>query len=167
MNPIDTLLLTLIDTQRQASASELAIILDHVAHASFAEYRAHVPTPVRMGLQKLGITLAPGKIRAVEWHLLKRVYLDQQWPIGTTEAEFIKDLQQAVVNSHVQVWTYRYYTHPYAGFLSPSHVQQAPQPEQYIFVAYSPIFGTMTTAYQTSDIDHVFDPAFTDIVQHR
>jgi len=167
MTQADELILNLIDTGYQATASELAMIVAYVAQASFAGYRSHVPTPVRMGLQKLGVTLAAGKVRTVEWHLLKRIYLDQQWPVGTTEGEFVKDLQQAVLNPQVQVWTYRYYTHPYVSFLSPSHIQQVPQPEQNIFVAYSPVFGTMTTAYQTSGVDNVFDPAFTNIVQHR
>ena len=167
MTPIDALILTLIDRQRQATENELAAIIEHVAQAPFASYRSHVPTPVRKGLEKLGMSLAPGKVPTVEWHLLKRVYLDQQWPVGTTEDDFLRDLHQAIVHPQVQVWTYRYYTHPYIGFLAPSHVQQVPQPERHIFVAYSPVFGTITTAYQTSGIDHVFDPAFLTIVQHR
>ena len=167
MAQVDELILEFIDTGRQASADELEVIVAHVAQAPFASYRSHVPSSVRIDLQRIGVPLAPGKVRTVAWHLLKRVYLDQQWPVGTTEVDFVQDLHQAVSHQARQIWTYRYYTHPYIGFLSPFHVQQSPQPERNIFVAYSPTFGTITTAYQTDGIDNVFDPAFTDIVKHR
>jgi len=167
MTAVDDLILQLIETGRQASAEEVAAMVGHVAQAPFASYLAHVPSPVRIGLAQVGIILPTGKVRAVEWHLLKRIYLDQQWPIGTTEAEFVADLHRTLLQVQTQLWTYRYYTHPYAGFLSPAFRQEAAQPQQYIFVAYSPLFGTMTTAYQTGGIVNVFDATFSDIVQHR
>lgn len=167
MTTVDDLILKLIETGRQASAEEVAAIVAHVTQAPFASYLAHVPSSVRIGLAQVGITLPPGKVRTVEWHLLKRIYLDQQWPVGTTEAAFVADLHQALLHAQTQLWTYRYYTHPYAGFLSPSSVQQVAQPQRYIFVAYSPVFGTITTAYQTSGIGSVFDATFSEIVQHR
>jgi hypothetical protein len=167
MTAIDDLILKLIETGRQASAEEVTAIIDHVAQAPFASYLAHVPSPVRIGLAQVGITLPPGKVRAVEWHLLKRIYLDKQWPVGTTEAAFMADLHRALLHEQTQIWTYRYYTHPYAGFLSPSAIQQVAQPQRYIFVAYSPAFGTITTAYQTNGVANVFDLTFSDIVQHR
>jgi hypothetical protein len=164
---IDDLILNLLETGRQAAAEEVAAIIAHVAQAPFASYLAHVPPAVRVGLAQVGITLPAGKVPAVEWHLLKRIYLDQQWPIGTTEAAFIGDLHQALLHGQTKIWTYRYYSYPYVGFLSPSAVQQALQPQRYIFVAYSPMFGTITTAYQTSGINNVFDATFSDLVQHR
>jgi hypothetical protein len=167
MTAIDGLILQLIETGQRASVEEVALLVAHVSQAPFASYPSHVPPLVRLGLQQAGIALPSGKVRSVEWHLLKRIYLDQQWPVGTTEAEFIADLHQAIVHARAEVWTYRYYSHPYVGFLSPSHVQQRPQVERYIFVAYSPIFGTITTAYQTGGINHVFDATFSDLVQHR
>lgn len=104
---------------------------------------------------------------SVEWHLLERVYLDQQWPPGTTVAQYVDDLHRAILHPDVEVWTYRYFGQPFAGFLSPSHVQGLPGSEQYIFVAYSPVFGTLTTGYQTSGRQKVFDVRCTDLVRHR
>ena len=167
MMAIDALILTLIETGRRASVEEVALLVAHVAQAPFASYPSQVPPLVRVGLQQAGITLPSGKVRSVEWHLLKRIYLDQQWPIGTTEAEFIADLHRAILHPRTEIWTYRYYSHPYAGFLSSSHVQQRSQVERSIFVAYSPLFGTITTAYQTGGISHVVDATFSDLVQHR
>jgi len=102
MAATDDLILNLIETGRQASAEEVAAIVAHVAQAPFASYLAHVPSPVRMGLAQVGITLPFGKVRTVEWHLLKRIYLDQQWPVGTTEAAFVADLHQALLHAQTQ-----------------------------------------------------------------
>ncbi len=167
MTAIDGLILNLIKTGRRASVGEVTLLVAHVAQAPFASYPSQVPPLVRVGLQQAGITLPSGKVRSVEWHLLKRIYLDQQWPIGTTEAEFIADLHRAILHPRTEIWTYRYYSHPYAGFLSPSDVQHRSQAERSIFVAYSPVFGTITTAYQTGGINQVFDATFSDLVQHR
>ena len=74
MTPIDALILTLIDKQRQATKNELAAILDHVAQAPFAGYRSHVPKPVRTGLKKLGVSHPPGKISTID-HVFDPAFL--------------------------------------------------------------------------------------------
>jgi hypothetical protein len=163
----DDIILDLIATGRQATPAELATIIGHVSRVPFSTRLSRVPLKVRTGLAQLGIVLPAGKIRSIEWHLLERIYLDEQWPVGTTEVQFVADLHQAVLHAQVQVWTYRYYTRPYAGFLAPSHVQQVPQPERYIFVAYSAFWSTMTTGHQASSVTSVFRQGVTDIVQHR
>lgn len=164
--PADALILELIDTGRQATADELKAIIEHVAQAPFATYLSRVPGRVRRPLAQMGI-VTPARMPSVEWHLLERVYLDEQWPVGATVAQYMADLQQAVRHPDVQVWTYRYYGEPFAGFLAPSHVQQVPQPEAYIFVSYSPTYDTITTGYQTSGIAVALRQGCTDILQHR
>jgi len=67
----------------------------------------------------------------------------------------------------VPAWTYRYAGHAYTGFMAPSHVQQVPRPELYIFVADSPVFSTITTGYQASSVASVFYKGVTDVVQHK
>lgn len=65
MAAVDNLLLTLIETGRQALAEEVAAIIAHVAQAPFASYLSHVPHTIRIGLEQAGIQLPPGKVRAV------------------------------------------------------------------------------------------------------
>ncbi|HYN89462.1 MAG TPA: hypothetical protein VER55_13080, partial [Ardenticatenaceae bacterium] len=101
MRTTDDLILDLLSTGRRATHVEVAEIVAHVGQAPFATRLSHVPTSVRKQLHEAGVNLPAGKIRAIDWHLLKRVYLDEQWPGGTTEAEFVADLHQAV--SHTQV----------------------------------------------------------------
>jgi hypothetical protein len=56
---------------------------------------------------------------------------------------------------------------PFAGFLTPSPVQGAVNPEKYIFVAYSPVYSMITTGYQASDASKVFTAIYSDLVQHQ
>lgn len=166
MPTADAIILDLITTGHQATADELEAIIAHVARASFASYLSRVPTKVRQALGQQGVS-CPARMPSVEWHLLERVYLDQQWPPGTTTTQYVHDLHQAVLHPDAEVWTYRYFGQPSAGFLSPSHVQGLPGSERYLFVAYSPTFGTLTTGYQASDRQKVFDVNYTALVRHQ
>ena len=103
----------------------------------------------------------------MEWHLLKRIYDEQQWPIGTIVLQYVDDLHRAVQHPDAGVWTYRYYGRPYAGFLAPSHVRGAPYLLPFIYVAYDPQFGVITTGYQASGYGTVFDSHCTDVQRHR
>ena len=166
MSDVDALILDLITTERQATPEEVADIVAHVAQAPFATYLARVPKRLRRLLAKRGIAL-PARLPSLEVHLLKRIHDEQQWPIGTTADQYVTDLRQAVSHPDVQVWTYRYFGQSFAGFLAPSHVQGAPRPEAYIFVAYSPLYGTITTGYQASDASQIFNEKYTELVQHQ
>lgn len=166
MTTADVIILDLIATARQATPDEVAVIIAHVAQASFVTYLSRVPIRVREGLGHYGLN-CPARMSNIEWHLLERVYLDEQWPPGTTVAEYVHDLHQAIKHAEVEVWTYRYFDRPYAGFFSPSHVQGLPGSEPYLFVAYSPVFGTLTTGYQTAARQNVFDVNCRVLIQHR
>jgi hypothetical protein len=166
MTQIDTLILDCIDHGRQASSEELALIVAHVTQAPFASYQTKVPTQLRQLLTGKGFQL-PAKLSSLEIHWLKRVNEEEQWSKETTPPQYVADLQQAVRHPDVQLWFYRYYGHPFAGFLSPSHVRGAKGIEAYIFVAYSPIHGTITTGYQASSIHTIFTDGYTDLKQQR
>ena len=74
---------------------------------------------------------------------------------------------EAVQHPEVAIWTYRYFGRPYVGFLAPSHVRFVPLPLPYIYVAYDPQYGTVTTGYQASGYGAVFDSHCLDLVRHR
>jgi hypothetical protein len=163
---VDHLILALIATGHQATPDELTAIIAHVAQAPFATYVSRVPTKLRQLLATRGDTV-PARLPSLDIHLLKRVYDEQQWPVGTTSEQYVTDLHYAVSHPNAQVWTYRYFSHPFVGFLAPSHVQGGIRMETDIFVAYSPIYGTITTGYQTSGVDSVFTHGFTDLLPHQ
>jgi hypothetical protein len=162
----DDIILELIATGRQATMNEIDTIIAHVAQAPFATYLARVPNKLRALLAAQGIQVS-AKLPSVEWHLLKRVYEEHQWPAGTTVGVYVDDLHRAVRHPDVRLWTYRYYNRPYAGFMAPSHVQAVLKPLAFIYVAYDPRFSTITTGYQASSVGTIFDQNCTDIVYHR
>jgi hypothetical protein len=166
MTSADQIIHDLVATQRQATTDEIVTILISVAQASFATYLARVPNALRRLLVRRGIDVAP-KLSSLEWHLLKRIYVERQWPEDTTAAMYESDLRRAVQHPEVAVWTYRYFGRPYAGFLAPSHVRSAPLPLPYLYVAYDPQYGTITTGYQVSGYGALFDSNCTTMVRHR
>ena len=166
MKSVNDLIVDLITTGRQATAEELAIIIAHVAQAPFATYLSRVLKRLRRLIAKGG-AIVPRKLSSLEIHLFKRIYFEKQWPVGTTAKKYVADLHQAISHPDVYVWTYRYFGPPFVSFLAPSHVQGGFKPERYIFVAYSPLHGTITTGYQASDSSKILTDEFTELVQHR
>jgi len=166
MPTVDNLITELISSGRQASTEELAVIIADAAKAPFATYWSRVPIELRELLAERGIVV-PTRLPSLQRHLLKRIYGEEQWPVGTTAEQYIADLHQAVTHPVVQIWTYRYLAQPFAGFLAPSHVQGGVRPERYIFVAYNPTYKTLTTGYQASDVQSIFTAEYTDLVRHQ
>lgn len=166
VSTINQLILELIDSDRRATSDEAEAMIAHVAQAPFASYLSRVPGRIRRPLAQLGI-LIPRKMPNVEWHLLERVHLDQQWPVGTTTSQYLADLHQAVQHPYAQMWTYYYYEKPHVAFLAPSHIEHVPKPEAYIFVCYSPIFDSITTGYQASSPLAAFGPSCERLIQHK
>jgi len=166
MSQVDALILNLVDTGRQASVSELAMIVAHVAQAPFAGYLARVPNQLRQLLSDQGVQLLP-KLSPLEIHLHKRINEEEQWPKGTTAAQYVADLHQAIVHIDAQIWHYRYYGQPFVGFLSPTHVQGTEGTRAYIFVAYSPTYGTITTGYQATSANTIFTDGYDGLMRQR
>jgi hypothetical protein len=109
----------------------------------------------------------PFKPDASEAHLLKRIYYDQQWPVGTTTDQFVADLRLAIRHPDASVWTYEYFDEPCVGLLAPSHIRGTPGAKPYIFVVYSARYGTLTTGYQATGPEMVFNEKHQRLTQHR
>lgn len=167
MNHVDQLILTLISINRRATDGELQALLTHVAQAPFSRRPLKINHWLRQELEARGLRVPFEKLPSVEIHLLKRIYLDRQWPPGTPVDQFIADLHQAVQHPDVQVWTYRWLGEAFAGFLAPSHVQNVLNPEEFIFVAYSADHSQIKTGFQASSPDAIFTDAFENLTRHR
>jgi len=57
------------------------------------------------------------------WHLLKRVYVDQDWPADTSQEDLAADIMATIQNARTEIYVYGYYrTDPPRlqwGFLNP------------------------------------------------
>lgn len=167
MHDVDQLLLTLVNLNRQATDEELSQMITHVAQAPFSSRPVKMTRWLRQALEARGVRSPGEKLPSVDIHLLKRLYLDRQWPTGTTVEQFLADLHQAVRHPAVQVWTYRWLGEACAGFLSPSPLQHVPNPEAYIFVAYSADHGVIRTGFQASSPDAIFVAGVAHLTRHR
>jgi hypothetical protein len=122
------LILSLIAAGRQATDDELQCIVAHIACAPFSTRMVCTTRWLREQLAQQDI-IVESQVPSVQVHLLKRVYIERQWPVGTTTENYLNDLHQAVKRHATRIWTYRYYAEPYIGILAPSHRQDAPSPE--------------------------------------
>jgi hypothetical protein len=43
------------------------------------------------------------------WHLLKRIYVDQDWPVGTTMEQFNQDARSTIQDPETKIYVYGYY----------------------------------------------------------
>lgn len=43
------------------------------------------------------------------WHLLKRIYVDKEWPTNTTMEDLSKDARTVICNRTTEIWVYGYY----------------------------------------------------------
>ncbi len=163
---IDTLIKELIQSGRQATDDELSQIIDHVTQAPLASRLIRPPGWLREALAQRDITL-PARVSAGEAHLLKRTYYDQQWPVDTSLDEFVADLRHAIRHQEAHMWTYEYFDEPHVSFLAPSHIRGTPGAKPYIFVAYSARYGTLTTGYQASGPETIFNDKHQRLMQHR
>jgi hypothetical protein len=167
VDSIVQLILTLIGSQRQATNEELQQIIAYVAQAQFSSRPLKINRRLRHELEVQGGQVPSEPLPSVEIHLLKRIHLDKQWPLGTSVDGFIADLHQAVQHPEVQVWTYRWLGEAFAGFLAPSHVQNVSNPEPLIFVAYSADYDTIKTGFQASSSNAIFSDAFENLTRHQ
>jgi len=163
---VDALITELIESGRQATEDELSQIVAHVARAPLASHLIRPPGWLREELARLGVTM-PARVPAGETHLLKRIYYDQQWPIGTAIDQFVADLRLAIRHRDASVWTYEYFGEPCVGLLAPSHIRVTPGAKPYIFVVYSARYETLTTGYQATGPETVFNDKHQRLTQHR
>jgi len=128
----------------------LARIIAHVAVADFSRRLVRVDKRLA-GLVYQGTTITvQTRLPSVEAHLLKRIYIEQQWLPSTTVDQYLADAHTSAQHADVEVWTYRWQGHATAGFLSPWHGVTAPKSERCIFVAYVANYGRIVTCFQAS-----------------
>lgn len=102
------LILDLCMTRRPATAEEITTVVTHVAQAPFATYLVRVPVQLQEALAMYGIQLS-GKQPSLEQHLLKRIYDEKQWPVGTSPERYVADLHQAIlqwISYAIDAWSY-------------------------------------------------------------
>jgi hypothetical protein len=166
MADVDELIIELVESGRKATEEELARIVKQVAQAPLASRTIRPPRWWREALIRRG-EAAPTRVSAAEFHLRRRIDVEEQWPAGTTLAQYESDLRRVCVHLSARVWTYEYFSEPCVGILAPSHVQGPPGARPFLFVAYSALYGRLSTGYQARGPEAIFDESYQNLTQHR
>jgi hypothetical protein len=102
---IETLIEQLIWQGQRAGPEQVEQIIRHVAAAPFTPELLEVDEALWGGFWQLDV-IAPGyRLPAVELALLRAMRLEGRWPEGTNVAEFLADLQAAVIHPLAGVWS--------------------------------------------------------------
>lgn len=48
-------------------------------------------------------------IPTAKWHLLKRIYIDRDWPDDTTIEKLTEDAKKVILDNSSEIWVYGYY----------------------------------------------------------
>ncbi|HLH26573.1 MAG TPA: hypothetical protein VK066_28970 [Chloroflexota bacterium] len=153
-DPEQRLLRELLTTGRQATDAEVVQILDRIATAPFSGLVRRVPAKDR-GYSYQGHRLGAREL-SLTYHLTKRVAIEEQWSPGTTETQYVADLQTAArAASYLAVYHYgsdvaAAALAERAGIIPATRLGR--QPQALILVLYSADQGRLITGYQVSSV---------------
>ena len=84
--------------------------------------------------------------------------IDRQWSEGTTEEEYVADLQRIVEDADTQLLIYDRGQGPVAAAIGPNRIpvrRLEAMAQPYLFIAYSADRGSIITGYQVSQLSQV------------
>jgi hypothetical protein len=157
----DQLIIELIRSRRAATADEVRRILERMAPAPFDDRPRRVPVQER-GLKYLDWTLER-RMPSPIYHLVKRVAIEEQWAVGTTEEQYVSDLQVAVRHPAARLVVYERRggcmaaTVTLTSLVLPVERMNLGTLEM-LLVVFSADRGTIVSGYQFSESDTVAIP---------
>jgi hypothetical protein len=104
-HPIDRLIREIITTPRWPTDLEIGQIIERIATSPFDPDQNVLVRKKHQGLRYQDQMLGE-RASSLTYHLIKRVVDDQQWAFGTTAAEYLADLRQAVRSSDARLVVY-------------------------------------------------------------
>jgi hypothetical protein len=94
-------------------------------------------------------------------HLLKRVFINEQWRIGTTSEEFLADIRAAILHGAARIVVYERRGGAIVGILSENVTPSARRGNlslPLVYIVYSSDRGSIISAYQASDVQAIVIP---------
>ena len=86
------------------------LVRDIRQKASNAKWGTHLLRWRYFEVQHDGITYHRNSLIPSDlWHLLKRVYVDQEWPMDTSQEDLDRDIQETVLHPEADIYVYGYY----------------------------------------------------------
>lgn len=86
------------------------IVRTVIQKASAINWGAHLLRWRYFDVSHAGVTYRRGAlIPTAVWHLLKRIYVDQDWPADTTLEQLNRDARATIESPDTEIWVYGYY----------------------------------------------------------
>lgn len=86
------------------------VVREIIAKASIANWGTHLLRWRYFDVAHEGITYhKDALIPTALWHLLKRIYVDQDWPPDTTQEQLDEDARTTVLDPSSEIYVYGYY----------------------------------------------------------
>ena len=153
LHPVDQLIRELIQGGRRANEQDVQRILDRLTTVPFDPFVRLVRLRHR-GLNYQGIILG-ARALSLDYHLVQRVIVDQQWAVGTTGAAYVADLRNAVRHPTSELAVYERRGGHVAVVLAPTAAVVVPTARGRrwlpgLLVTYSADRGIIVTGYQVS-----------------
>ncbi|MBI2954242.1 MAG: hypothetical protein HYY30_08010 [Chloroflexi bacterium] len=146
-----------INPKRVPSEAEIRNVLEYVAKAPFRSAVTGVDK-VAQGQMFLGRRLN-AKEPSIVAHLAKRVLVESQWTESTTLDQYLADIHSVAGDPDVKMAVYvRRGKALYLGLLGRNRVPSerlGARPENYLWVVYSPDYGTIVSGYQVSGVANI------------
>lgn len=152
----------LVQTGRPASAEDVAHIRDLIATAPFDPTFFSVPEELQ-GLEFLGGMLG-AREPSLTLHLVKRIIEEKQWASGTSELDYLADLQAAIFAPSSRLLVYARRAGYLAAVVTPTHEAVPRQrlgvkPAPLMLVVYSADRDIIASGYQFSSYATISLPA--------
>jgi hypothetical protein len=162
---VDRLILEAASGTRQLTRNELRRVLEHVARAGFHPTAQERVRGRLDGVEWKGRFLKGSDVLSASevhylWHVVKR----QEWPTGTSPAEYIQSIRQVVLDPASGAFTNRYQGAWCLGAIRESRELRGPRGQEWVLVQYRLGWGHWTTAFQPEDgLDELHNPDWSDI----
>lgn len=99
-----------------------------------------------------------------EAHYLYHVVKQQEWPVGTSLADYVDSIQRVILDPSGRMFTNRYVGQWSLGIIRESRDLRGPGGYDWVLVQYRVGYGYWATAFQPADgLDELRKPDWSDI----
>lgn len=149
----------IIQFRRAATTEEVDRIIEHIANVPFSDQVVRVPMAYQ-NQTYFGRNIGT-RTDSLTAHLLKRVFINEQWRIGTTPEELLADIKAAALHESAKLVVYERRGGIIVGVLSENVTPSARRGSlslPFMYIVYSSDRGSIISAYQASDVQAIVIP---------
>lgn len=149
LSRIDALIVAIAESGRAATEAELREIAAYVAAKGFDPLSANTVDRRGAGVQWEGHVYQRGEVCTNELrHFLVHVLAQGEWPAGTSLAQYVQALRDAVCDPESGIHLSYSGDRWQLSFFALTRAARGPRGGTYILVGYAPTYGWWSTGFQ-------------------